>query len=137
VGGVTLIHPRWARSRDDKQATGVDVRMAQLDARCPTPGVDQAAEATVLPESTVLRREVYVKASKGKQMVRKLLVWCTNKHETDPRYPAYVVHCTDYSPTRKDPLKREVRLAPREDVAMSIADEWITQNIKRGWKPPA
>ena len=134
MSGVTLIHPRMARIRDDKTASGTDIRMAQLDERCLTPGIDEKAEAVELPASTSLRREVYTKATKGLTAVRKLLVWQTNKAEADSAFPAYVVHFTDYSPTRKSPLKREVRLAPTEALATAIADEIIEDNIKRGWK---
>ncbi len=68
-------------------------------------------------------------------MVRKLLLWKTNKAETDPDFPAYVVHWTDYSPNRKDPLKREVRVAPDEEAATAIADELVDKGVKRGWEP--
>ena len=135
VAGVSLIHPRIERLREDKAAKGLDVRIGQLDERCLTPGVDEPAQARTLPESTSVRREVYTKASKGKTAVRKLLVWKTNKETLDPAYPAYVVHFSDYSPGRSTALKREVRLAPDEASARSIADDLIAKNIKRGWKP--
>jgi len=67
--------------------------------------------------------------------VRKLVVWKTNKETEDPMYPAFVVHWTDYSPGRKDPLKRTVRLAPDKGLALEIADDLINSEIKRGWKP--
>ena len=41
----------------------------------------------------------------GTCSVRKLLVWKTNKEAVDPRFPAYVVHWTDYSPGRSSPIK--------------------------------
>jgi hypothetical protein len=44
-----------------------------------------------------------------------------------------VVHWTDYSANRSTPLDREVRLAPTETIAMKLADEMITENIKKGW----
>jgi hypothetical protein len=86
-----------------------------------------------MPQSQVLRREVYVKVIKGVQSVRKLLVWKSNKETLDSDWPPYVVHWTDYSPTRKDPMKRTVRLAPNEEVAMSLASEMIAEEIKKGW----
>ena len=134
VAGASLIHPRIERLRDDKEATGLDVRMAQLDERCLTPGVNDAVAAISLPESTMVRREAYTKASKGKTAVRKLLIWKTNKEDVDPAYPAYVVHFSDFSPNRGTPLKREVRLAPDEANAQAIADELIAEKIKRGWQ---
>jgi len=86
-----------------------------------------------LPPSEILRREVYSKTTKGVVAVRKLVMWKTNKQESDPSYPAYVVHFTDYSAGRKDPLQREVRVAPSQDVASKIADAMIEANIKKGW----
>ena len=90
-------------------------------------------EALRLPASEVIRREVYTKTTKGKVAVRKLLIWKTGKDALDPRYPAYVVHWTDYSPGRRDPIKRTVRPAPDEAEATALGDELITKNIKRGW----
>ena len=66
--------------------------------------------------------------------VRKLVIWKTNKEELDSNYPAYVVHWTDYSPDRKDPLKREVRLASAKKTATAIAEQMLEKNIKKGWE---
>ena len=66
--------------------------------------------------------------------VRKLLVWKTNKDQDDPSFPACVVHWTDFSPSRKDPLKRTVRVAPSEELALAIGEELVTDNIKKGWE---
>ena len=82
----------------------------------------------------MLRREAYSKASKGSLAVRKLLVWKTNKEAVDPRFPAYVVHWTDYSPGRSSPIKHTVRPAPSETSAVAIADALVAKNIKRGWE---
>ena len=87
----------------------------------------------VLPASAVVRREVYAKEAKGQVAVRKLVLWQTNKETLDRSYPAYVVHWTDYSAGRKDPLQREVRVAPNLAEAQRIADEIIAENIKKGW----
>ena len=46
-------------------------------------------------------------------------------------------HWTDFSATRKSPLDREVRLAPNEKEAMKIADDMVTENIKKGWNEVA
>jgi hypothetical protein len=77
---------------------------------------------------------VYAKTTKATRTVRKLVLWKTNKHELNPAHPPYVVHWTDYSPDRKDPLKREVRIAPDEATAQEIAEEMIASNIKKGWE---
>ena len=62
-----------------------------------------------------------------------MLVWKTGKETKDPNFPAFVVHWTDYSQGRKDPLKREVRLAPNEKQAKGIGAEMIEKKIKKGW----
>ena len=60
-------------------------------------------------------------------------MWQTNKEDKSHDYPAFVVHFTDYSPSRKDPLKREVRIAPTEELAKKIAEQLLEKNIKKGW----
>ncbi len=133
--GVSVLHPRLERLRDDKRPIAADVSLRQVLDRVMLPDVDKQAAAATLPQSELLRREVFVKQTKGKTAVRKLLVWKTNKQELDPAYPAFVVHFTDYSPGRKDPLKRVVRLAPRLELAKELADAMIDNEIKKGWKP--
>lgn len=133
LNGVSILHPVFERIRDDKEVNPTDVRAQQVLERVFIEDVDQKAEKIERPKSELLRREVYAKVTKGKTAVRKLLVWKTNKDE-DPDWPAFVVHFTDYSPGRKDPLKREVRVAPDEDAAEAIAEQMLTDNIKRGWK---
>jgi len=132
--GVSIIHPRFVRVRDDKSFNSTDVRMSQVLDRCIVDAVEQAVEAIDLESSVQMRREVYAKESKGSTMVRKLVMWKTCKEQVDPSYPAFVVHWTDYSPSRKDPLKREVRLAPNEEEANRIADAMITKGVKKGWE---
>jgi hypothetical protein len=131
--GASILHPVFVRVRDDKSVNATDVRVAQVLERCLVEGLGKKAERVVLPPSEIVRREVYGKAAKGQQSVRKLVVWRTNKHEVDRSYPAFVVHFTDYSPGRKDPLQREVRVAPSLDEAKRIADEIVAENVKKGW----
>ncbi len=127
------IHPVFSRLRDDKQANASDVRLAQLDPW--TKGTDNAgapASDSGAP-SEVIRREVWTKETKGVMAVRKLVVWRTNKAGGSMPFPEFVVHWTDYSPGRASPLDREVRPAPDEQTARDIADQLITENIKKGW----
>ncbi len=133
--GVSILHPRLVRLREDKQAVEGDVPVRQVFERVLVSDADSAPAAEALPKSEVLRREVFTKVTKGKTAVRKLLVWKTHKHEADPTYPAFVVHFTDYSAGRKDPLKRTVRLAPDEESALAIAQEMLEGEIKKGWSP--
>jgi len=131
--GASILHPVFVRVRDDKSVNSTDIRVAQVLERCLVDSIDSHAEPLVLPASEILRREVYVKTTKGKEAVRKLVMWQTHKEAVDPSYPAYVVHFTDYSPSRKDPLKREVRLAPTIAEAQRLADGMVASNIKKGW----
>jgi fumarylacetoacetate (FAA) hydrolase family protein len=92
------------------------------------------AEVVTLPRSEIVRREVYSKTLKEITSVRKLVILKNNKEEVDSDFPAYVVHWTDFSPDRKDPLKREVRLASVKEIATTIAEEMLEKNIKKGWE---
>ncbi|MGH1347916.1 MAG: hypothetical protein ACRBN8_40550 [Nannocystales bacterium] len=133
--GVSILHPRLVRVRDDKEAVVGDVPVRQVFERVLVTEADTSAPPAELPKSEVVRREAFTKVTKGKTAVRKLLVWKTNKDSVDPLFPAYVVHFTDYSPGRKDPLKRTVRLAPDEVTATALAEELLASEIKKGWKP--
>lgn len=133
--GVSVLHPRLERLREDKKPVAADVPMRQVLDRVLLPDANKAATAADLPKSEIVRREVYTKVSKGQMAVRKLVMWKTNKQELDSCYPAFVVHFTDYSAGRKEPLKRTVRLAPSLELATKIADEMIDKEIKKGWTP--
>lgn len=135
--GISLIHPVFVRLRPDKQINAVDIRISQVTDRCYIPEARASVSAKELPQSELVRREVYTKKAKDQIAVRKLLVWKTNKEQIDSAYPAYVVHFTDYSAGRKEPLSREVRLAPSEAAAMQIAAAMLEENIKKGWEPVA
>ena len=132
--GVSILHPVYVRTREDKDADVVGVRMAQVLERVVVPDLNVHAERLDLTPSTIMRREVYTKTTKGVMAVRKLLVWRTNKDQVDPAWPAFVVHFTDYSPGRKDPLQREVRLAPTFEAAEAIAEGMLVANVKKGWE---
>ena len=86
-----------------------------------------------LPQSQVIFREVYRKEAKDKVMVQKFLVWQTNKEKADPRYPAYVMHYTNFSSQRKTPLEREVRISNSREQIMMLVKEFIAENVKGGW----
>jgi hypothetical protein len=132
---VSILHPVFVRVRTDKQPDALDARMAQVIERVMVPELGVHAEPVALPESEVLRREVYTKTTKGALAVRKFVLWATHKQDANAGYPAFVVQFTDYSPGRKDPLKREVRLAPSFEAAEALIEGMVQKNIKRGWKP--
>ena len=133
--GVSLIHPVLERVRDDKGINPTDIRAAQVLERVPVQDVSSSAQAVDRPASELLRRAVWVKETKGQKAVRKLLCWKTNKDLQDPDYPPYVAVWVDYSPNRKDPIKRDVRLAADEGELGGSIEEMIEAGVKRGWKP--
>ena len=128
--GVTAVSLSIVRERDDKDASPENVRESQLSDICPF--AEGASPSKDLPKSEILKRRVFKKTSKDKVMLLKFLVWKTNK-ESDPRWPAYVFHFTDFSSGRKDPLKRDIRISDSEDQIMAIFDTFIADNVKKGW----
>ncbi|MBN2498818.1 MAG: ATP-dependent DNA ligase [Deltaproteobacteria bacterium] len=131
---ASMLFPVFVRVRDDKQVKAEDIRLAQVQERTEVADTEVKASRVELPASEIVERRVYTKTTKGQMAVRKLVMWKTGKETLDDRYPAFVVHFTDYSPGRKEPLKREVRLAPDRETAGAIAEAMIEENIKRGWK---
>ena len=83
-------------------------------------------------ESKVISREVYVKESKGTNMVRKFVIWKTNKEATG-EYPAYVYHYTDFSPGRKEMLKKEIKVSNSKKQIEEIFAAELAENVKKGW----
>lgn len=94
---------------------------------------DGAAFGGRLPASTLLARKVFRKISGGKVMIRKFLIWKTNKEESG-KFPAYVFFYTDYSSGRGDFLKRDLRISESERQIRSIMNEFIAGNIRKGWQ---
>jgi hypothetical protein len=137
AAAASMIHPVVGRRRPDKSGDGLDVRLSQLQELMPQLDMDAALQPRQLPASTVVRRQVWSKASKGGLAVRKLLVWQSHKQEAWPGWPAWVVHFTDYSPDRKTPLERTIRTALSDTDAQAIAEALIAENIKKGWEEVA
>ena len=108
---ASVISPQFVRFRDDKSVHPKDVGIEQISKIVTVNNFDANAKELVFPKSEVLSRSVYSKASKGKTMVRKFVVIKTNKEDQSDEYPAYVFHYTDFSPNRKAPLAREVRVS--------------------------
>lgn len=131
VAAASLINATVLRERNDKADVVEGSRWQQISEYADVP----SKSGDSLPESKIVRREVWKKESSGKTDVRKLVVFQTNKDQVDPLYPAFVVHWTDFSATRKAPLSREVKIAQDLDTANQIADTLIAENIKKGWEP--
>lgn len=129
---ASLLSPVFVRRREDKQVNATDVRMAQLTGLVEIPRADVDARQLKLPRSEVLRREVYTKSLKGQTLVRKLLLWQTNK-QAEGDFPAFVVHLTDFSPGRKEPLQREIRVSNSREQIEALWSEFHKEYIVRGW----
>ncbi len=130
AASASLIHPSLQRIRSDKAASAADCGWNQIERLLPAPLAD-GDEA--VSEPRILRRQVWTKQGKDKVDVRKLLVWETGRQSLG--FAPYVVHWTDFSAGRKAPLAREVRLAPTEEEAMRIAEQMISDHVKKGWEP--
>lgn len=129
VPGVAAIFASIERARDDKGVDPADIRVSQLSDICP---FAERKSAAALPKSKLLKRRVFKKTSKDKVMLQKFVTWKTNK-ESDPRFPAYVFHYTDFSSGRKDPLKKDIRVAATESQIDAILEAFLAENVKKGW----
>ena len=130
----SLISPQFVRLRDDKQARPEDLRLSQLSDITEIPELERNAAELRLPASTVLERAVATKVLKGATLVRKLLLWKTNKETLSPDHPAYVLHITDYSPNREAPLNHEIRVSSSEEQIRQFFAEWQAKAFVGGWK---
>lgn len=132
AASVSLRDAVFLRVREDKTLRLPDVRWTQVADLVPVH--DVTVLPADLPQSIVIRREVYAKSVRGGgRSVRKFVVWKTNKEDKGPRYPAYGVLFTDYSPVRDDPIRTELRVASNVQRIMAIADAWLAENARRGW----
>lgn len=124
TNSVAVYNPTLVRLRNDKGVSPEETGWNQIVRLLP---VEITTDEENAGKSEVIQRRVWTKDD----AVRKLLVWKTNKEGVG--FSSFVVHWTDYSPGRKAPLAREVRLAPSEKEANKIAEDMITENIKKGW----
>ncbi len=129
---VSVISPQFVRIRDDKEATIEDVNIRQVTEMVPVVSAEKSAEDPAGDPSQLLERSVYTKTMRGNLMVRKLLLWKTNK-EDRPEFPAYVVYFTDFSPNRQTPLERDIRIATTEARARKIFEKMAEENFIGGW----
>lgn len=129
----SIISPQFVRIRDDKSANDEDIRFSQLTDIVEIPSANVVSEELKLPASELLKRAVATKELRGATMVRKLMMWKTNKEEQSRDYPAYVLHLTDYSPNRKDPLKHEVRVSSSDEQIEQYFAEWQKKYFVSGW----
>jgi hypothetical protein len=130
---ATLISPNFLRRRQDKSVRPDDLRLEQLAEVVEITHVDKQASTMTLAKSEILRREVYVKTLKGKKMVRKLVLWKTNKDQDGP-WPAFVACVTDFSPNRATPLERDLRVSSSAEQIEALWTQLKTEYVVGGWK---
>lgn len=130
---VSVISPQFIRMRDDKDANVEDVNIRQVNDLVEVPDVDKPAHAGEAPPSELLERTVYTKVMRGNKMVRKLLMWKTNKEDRND-FPGYVVYLTDFSPNRQNPLERDIKISNTEKGAREWFKRLAEKNFVSGWE---
>ena len=128
-----LIGPTFLRRRDDKKVVPSDLRLAQVTDFVDLPLADRDARTMTLARSELVRREVWTKVMRGQTMVRKLLLWKTNKDRDSDEFPAYVLYVTDFSPNRRDALEREIRVGKTIEEVERLWDAVVKERIVGGW----
>jgi hypothetical protein len=128
---ASVIAPVYVKMRTDKKADTEDTGLIQIT-KIVTLATGSAAKE-ILKNSEVIAREVYVKASKGMKMVRKFMLWKTNKEDSD-EYPAFVYHYTDFSPGRAEMLKKEIKVSNSKKQIEDIFAAEVVANVKKGWE---
>jgi hypothetical protein len=132
---VGLISPQFIRRRDDKSLSPSDIGMRQISDIVEVQFADRDARKLDLSPSTILRREVCTKVLKGATMVRKLVMWQTHKEGEGSDYPAFVIHSTDFSPNRKTPLERDIRVSSNRKQIEELWGELAAEAFVKGWSP--
>lgn len=129
---AVMIHPIFLRERTDKTVDVGSVGMTQITSRVPlaSPLGDQRVVEQAASE--IVRRAVFTKTTKAKVAVRKYAIIDTHKGD-DRSYAPLCVYFTDYSPGRKDALKTALRTASTMASAEKQVQEWLAENVKRGW----
>jgi hypothetical protein len=127
------ISPNFIRRRDDKSICHDHLRLHQVHDVIEVAMMDKDARQLALPRSEIIQREVYTKTLKGNLMVRKLLMWKTNKEGDGSAFPAYVAYFTDFSPGRATPIDRDIRISNSRQQIEALYAEMKVENIVKGW----
>jgi hypothetical protein len=129
------ISPVLVRKREDKAIKSDDLRLGQVAGVVEVPLADANARQLQLPKSQILKREVFTKTMKGALMVRKLVLYATNKHTPGGAYPAFVAYLTDFSPNRATPLDRDIRVSDSQEQIEELYAGLKAEYILKGWAP--
>jgi hypothetical protein len=125
--------PPLIRRRDDKQVNPIDLGLAQITSLVDVSLAHADGRPFALPASEILRRDVWTKQLKAQTAVRKFVMWQTNKACEGSDFPAYVVHLTNYSPNRKTPLERDIRVSNSREQIDELWQELAVEYIVKGW----
>lgn len=134
VTGISFVAPVFEKFRKDKAVNTTDVRLSQIE--------DFASfepEEIITPppvktaKSEILLRDIYKKQLGEKSMIQKYVILKTNKEETG-NFPAYVLHYTNYSSNRQEPLQREIRISNSHKQIVSLYKQYLKENIRQGWE---
>jgi len=66
-------------------------------------------------------------------MVRKMVLWKTNKDDASADFPAFVLHITDFSPNRKTPLERDIRVSSSLEQVEALWETLAAEYFVKGW----
>ena len=130
---VSIISPQFKRIREDKSVNEIETSVKQVSALVDIPDIGKKVADLELPQSEVIRREVLTKTIGDKLMVRKLLLWKTNK-EVTKEYPAYIVYYTDFSTGRKEAMTNDLIPANTKTEAETRYREVFAKADKQGWE---
>jgi hypothetical protein len=129
VPGVSALGMKIERFRPDKSSDISDIRCSQLSDLVPFPLSPELPDK--LPGSTLLDRRVFRKTSGSKVFIQKFLIWASNK--ADFGYGKYIFFHTDYSSDRKEPLKRDIKIADSVEKVREFMEKAIAENIKKNY----
>lgn len=129
TNSISLTTPVYTRFRDDKKVNLNDIGINQITRVIEIP--EEESDTSVKPKSKIINKEVYTKTMKGATNVKKFLVWDTASNEDN--YPKFVYYKIDYSPSRKDKMKRDIKVSNSKKQILSIFKDEIESDIKSGW----
>jgi len=131
--GVSTYSLKIIRLRDDKKSIYEDIRTQQISNICPFLSDDREEKCNeVLLPSMILDRRVYKKPAGKGLYVKKFVILKTNKEHTG-KFPAYVLHYSDFSPSRKENLKKKIFVSSNENQLMEIMEDLIFREIDGKW----
>jgi len=115
-------HPTLERLRDDKLVA--ECTFAQM------PGTElKVKQVTKGEPAQVFQREVFTKTLKGKTAIKKVVAWAQQREG----FPGYVIHTTDFSADRAEPLKEDTKATDDKHQAEAYVKAWKEEEIGKGW----